>query len=76
MITAPSILIRAPGHFVRVLRLAIVDGRCSFLAYRAFRGPGCCRRCGCVDRYGCAQGCHWANADETLCSACEGKGVR
>lgn len=27
-----------------------------------------CRRCGCTDAHGCAEGCSWVEAD--LCSSC------
>lgn len=27
-----------------------------------------CRKCGCTDEYGCAEGCYWVAED--LCSAC------
>jgi hypothetical protein len=31
---------------------------------------GVCRWCGCTDVDGCAEGCGWANARHTLCTAC------
>lgn len=70
MVEAPRHLIRAPGGFVRVLRLVIADGHCYPLRYRAYPGPGLCRVCGCVSRYACPGGCCWVDATKTLCSAC------
>lgn len=32
--------------------------------------PGVCRWCGCDDDHACADGCTWADANWTLCSAC------
>lgn len=32
--------------------------------------PGCCRWCGCTYEDPCPGSCGWANADQTLCTAC------
>lgn len=70
MIEAPRHLIRASAGRVRVLRL-VADGRAVWpLRYEAERGPGCCRQCGCTDRYACAGGCGWVNEERDLCSSC------
>lgn len=33
-------------------------------------GEPACRVCGCTDRFGCEEGCYWAEPD--LCSVCSG----
>lgn len=71
MIEAPRHLIRVgPGRRIKVLRLFVVAGHIYPLRYHAWRGPGCCQRCGCTDRYGCLGRCSWANATKTLCTKC------
>jgi len=71
MITTRSHLIRAAGGRIRVLRLSVVGGHCYPLRYHAHLGePGCCRVCGCTDRWACPGGCAWVNASHTLCSRC------
>lgn len=70
MIEAPSHLIRAGRGQLKVLRLAIVDGRTQPVAYMARRGRGCCAVCGCTDLYACVGGCGWANASHTRCTRC------
>lgn len=32
-----------------------------------------CRVCGCTDRFGCPERCHWDREDPSLCSVCSGK---
>lgn len=65
-----SVLIRAGGGRVRVLRLVCADGHTWPLRYTAPIGPGCCACCGCTDRFGCEGGCAWVNIARTLCSRC------
>lgn len=37
--------------------------------------PGVCKGCGCTENAACEGGCHWVDADCTLCSKCaDGKG--
>lgn len=31
-----------------------------------------CRVCGCTDRFGCEERCHWDTQDPSLCSVCSG----
>lgn len=69
-IEAPSHLIRMPGRRVRVLRLAIVDGHCEPFRYRARRGRGTCRQCGCTNDYACYGGCSWFDSTHRLCTRC------
>lgn len=71
MIEVPHILIRCgPGARIRVLRL-VADGRRIYpLRYHAWRGPGCCRSCGCTDQHACLGGCGWAEGRRDLCSRC------
>lgn len=65
-----SHLIRLPAGRIRVLRLVCADRHTWPLRYQATRGPGCCRQCGCTDRFGCAGGCGWVDRRRTLCSRC------
>lgn len=34
--------------------------------------PGTCSKCGCTEDQACPEGCAWANAEQTLCTACGG----
>lgn len=70
MIEAPSHIIRAGRGRVKVLRLAIVDGRTVPCAYIARSGPGMCQHCGCTDAYACVGGCSWVDLAHTVCSRC------
>jgi len=72
MIEAPRHLIKAgPGRRIRVLRLVAHAGHTYPLRYHATLGAGCCRVCGCTDRYGCPQGCAWLDlAKRDLCTRC------
>lgn len=38
------------------------------MTYKPFESQ--CQVCGCTDSHGCADGCYWVNAEETLCSHC------
>jgi hypothetical protein len=70
MIEARSHLVHHTRSRIRVLRLAVIDGRVAMHRYIARRGPGTCERCGCTDAYSCFGGCGWVNATHTLCSRC------
>ena len=70
MTEAPRHLIRSSPGRIRVLRLVVDAGAAYPLRYEAARGPGCCRHCGCTDRFGCPGGCAWVNDEQTLCSRC------
>lgn len=58
----------------RAAPLAVADARRMKLLMACFRdaapSPGTCRVCGCVDALACPGGCSWADAENTLCSAC------
>lgn len=76
MTEAPSHLIRASRGRTRVLRLAIVDGRCHPLRYLVKRDQDMCEICGCTENRACMGGCGWANRSHTLCTACAERTAR
>lgn len=75
MAEARSVMIRASGGRVRVMRPTISEGGIWLFQYEAYIGSGTCRRCGCTDLFGCPGGCGWVNATHTLCSRCAGRMV-
>ena len=76
MTEAPSHLIRMSGGRTRVLRLHADGTRCWPLAYTVAHGQAMCRVCGCINFWGCAGGCAWADASRTLCSRCSDRIAR
>ena len=42
-----------------------------FAAPYPVQHPAICRICGCTDERACPGGCHWMDAQHTVCSACE-----
>jgi hypothetical protein len=61
------------GRGRRDRRLGAAKGREVTMSIRLI--PGVCFVCDCTDEYGCDEGCSWVDAEQTLCSACERRGL-